>query len=452
MTRRVRSSLSLRLILAAVVGLTIVLGATGWALASIYRDAVMQAFDDRLNALSRIIISTIELDRDGTLYLRRDIGEPLFENAYSGWYWQVGQRKDAKSPIQVMLRSRSLFDQTMTAPKSWSENRSFTTGPNGERLRIVRARVTLPGAQMPFGVWVAGDYAEVERQIGNYTWTLSIALGLLAAAMVLAVFFQVQFALSPMRRVRVALSDIRQGKADKLEGAFPSEVEPLISELNALLAHNQQVLDRARNEIGNLAHALKTPLSVLRNEVESGDAGLAETVKRETETMRRQVDHHLTRARAAATANMLRARTVIAPRAVALVRAMRRIHQDRGIAFDLECPPDLAFRGEGEDLDEILGNLLDNAGKWAKTRVMLRIAEASGAKIRVSVADDGPGLSEAQARAVLARGQRLDESVPGTGLGLSIVKDMVAIYGGEMTLGRSDLGGLAAGVTLPAAQ
>ncbi len=451
MTRRIWSSLSLRLIVAAVVGLTIILGITGWALASIYRDAVLRAFDDRLISLSRIIISTIELDRDGTMYLRRDIGEPLFENAYSGWYWEVGQRPDAKSPEQVKLRSRSLFDQALAAPQSWSDNRSFTTGPNGERLRIVRARVMLPNAKMPFSIWVAGDYAEVTRQIGNYAWTLSIALGLLAAGMVLAIFLQVQFALSPMRRVRVALSDIRQGKADRLEGAFPSEVEPLISELNALLAHNQQVLDRARNEIGNLAHALKTPLSVLRNEIESGDLGLAETVKRETETMRRQVDHHLARARAAATANVLRARTVIAPRASALVRAMRRIHQDRGISFDLECPANLSFRGEGEDLDEILGNLLDNAGKWAKSHVELGIAR-SGDQIKVSVSDDGPGLSEAQARAVLTRGQRLDESVPGTGLGLSIVKDMVAIYGGEMTLGRAPMGGLLAELTLPAAR
>ncbi|HXZ68759.1 MAG TPA: sensor histidine kinase, partial [Alphaproteobacteria bacterium] len=427
MMRRIWSSLSLRLIVAAVAGLVVVLSITGLALASIYRDAVFAAFDDRLVSLSRIIISTIELDRDGTLYLRRDIGEPLFENAYSGWYWEVGQQPDARSPTRMMLSSRSLFDAALKPPSQWSNNRAFTMGPNGEELRIVRARVTLPGSALPFEIWVAGDYAEVKHQIGNYAWTLAIALGLLAVGMVLAVIFQVQFALSPMRRVRIALGDIRQGKADRLEGEFPSEVEPLVKELNALLEHNQQVLDRARTEVGNLAHALKTPLSVLRNEVESGDPGLAETVRRETETMRRQVDHHLARARAAATANVLRARTVIEPRAAALVRAMRRIHQDRSIAFDLECPPSLAFRGEGEDLDEILGNLLDNAGKWADSRVAVAVSGA-GRKIKVSVTDDGPGLSEAQARAVLTRGQRLDESVPGTGLGLSIVKDMVAIY------------------------
>ena len=191
-------------------------------------------------------------------------------------------------------------------------------------------------------------------------------------------------------------------------------------------------------------------LSVLRNEVESGDPGLADTVRRETETMRRQVDHHLARARAAATVNVLRARTVIEPRASSLVRAMRRIHQDRGIVFDLQCPPELAFRGEGEDLDEILGNLLDNAGKWARSRVAISVAEAGG-KIKVAVMDDGPGLSEGQARTVLARGQRLDESVPGTGLGLSIVKDMVAIYGGELVLTRAPSGGLLAELTLPMA-
>ena len=450
MMRRVWSSLSLRLIVAAVAGLVLVLSITGLALASIYRDAVLTAFDDRLVSLSRIIISTIELDRDGSLYLRRDIGEPLFENAYSGWYWEVGQRPDAKSPARVMLRSRSLFDATIKPPSYWSSNRAFTAGPNGEELRVVRTHVTLPGATQPFEILVAGDYGEVTRQIASYAWTLLIALGLLAVGMVLAIVFQVQFALSPMRRVRLALGDIRQGKADRLEGAFPSEVEPLVNELNALLEHNQQVLDRARTEVGNLAHALKTPLSVLRNEVERGEHGLSETVRRETETMRRQVDHHLARARAAATVNVLRARTIIKPRAAALVRAMGRIHQDRGIAFDLECPEGLAFRGESEDLDEILGNLLDNAGKWAKARVVMIVGQA-GTKIKISVADDGPGLSEAQARAVLARGQRLDESVPGTGLGLSIVKDMVAIYGGELLLTRAPGGGLLAELTLPAA-
>ncbi len=179
---------------------------------------------------------------------------------------------------------------------------------------------------------------------------------------------------------------------------------------------------------------------------------MREAVRRETETMRRQVDHYLARARAAAAANILGARTPILPRANALVRTMSKIHGGRSIAFDLECPPGVAFRGEAEDLDEILGNLLDNGGKWAHTRVLLTVEPVQGAKVRLIVEDDGPGLEEEDREAVLGRGQRLDETVPGSGLGLSIVRDLVGLYGGDLTLEQSEMGGLRVNALLPAAQ
>jgi signal transduction histidine kinase len=444
------SSLRLRLIVAAAVGLCLGLALLAWLLISVYRDSVVRGFDERLKSYSRVLMSITEVDPEGRLYLRRDVGESLFDTVYSGWYWQIFQERAGSSKPVVVMRSRSLFDQALKMPSRWSGKEGFATGPNGERLRVVRATLRLPGADEPFLVLVGGDYSEVTSQVAHYGRTLLLVLGLLAAGVVIAVFLQVHFALLPLSGIRRSLQAIRQGRAERLEGDFPTEVRPLVDELNALIAHNEQVLSRARTEVGNLAHALKTPISVLRNEASSDGDGLSDAVKRETEIMRRQVDHHLARARAAGAANLLVARTRVAPRVSALLRAMRKIHEERGVTFESECPEALVFRGEAQDLDEVLGNVLDNAGKWASGRVELKASRDGEDKLFITIDDDGPGLSEDQRRAVLERGQRLDETVPGTGLGLSIVSDMVSLYGGSVRLETSPLGGLRVALVLPA--
>jgi signal transduction histidine kinase len=444
------SSLRFRLIAAAVAGLGLGLIAAGAVLLSVYTDNITRAFDVRLEALARILVANADVDTDGKLGLRSDIGEPLFETAYSGWYWQISTAPSKDHPAAVLSRSRSLFDAALDVGGPDAPRRDYATGPRRERLRIVRLRVTLPNAATPYVVAVAGDYDEVRAQIDAYIVTLAIALMLLAVGACVAVWLQVRFALSPLRRVRGALANVRGGVTEKLEGHFPSEVEPLVTELNALLAHNKAVLERARTQVGNLAHALKTPLSVLRGELDGKGDQLRDVVRRETETMRRQVDHYLARARAAAAANVLGARTPVLPRASALVRTMDKIHSGRSIEFGLDCPAGVAFRGEAEDLDEILGNLLDNGGKWAHATVQLKVEPVGGTKLRIVVDDDGPGLDEEEREAVLVRGERLDESVPGSGLGLSIVRDLVSLYGGDLTLEPSDLGGLRVSAVLPA--
>jgi signal transduction histidine kinase len=445
------SSLRFRLIAAAAVGLALGLLVAGGLLVSVYRESVIRSFDVRLEALARILVANAEIDPDGGLILRYDLGEPLFETAYSGWYWQISSPATSQHPSAILKRSRSLFDADLPAGTGGPGGKGFTTGPRGERLRSVSMRVMLPSSPTPYNVVVAGNYDEVLAQIASYLGTLGVALGLLAIGIMVALWLQVRFALSPMRRVRVALAAVRDGSATTLTGQFPAEVEPLITELNGLLAHNSAVLERARTQVGNLAHALKTPLSILRNEVNADEAHLRDAVRRESETMRRQVDHYLARARAAAAANVLSSRTEVLPRAMALVRTMVKLHASRGIAFDLDCPPGIAFRGETEDLDEILGNLLDNGGKWAKSRVAMMVRMAPNRCVSIIIEDDGPGIDTAGRDAVRERGQRLDESVPGTGLGLSIVRDLVALYGGVFALEQASKGGLRARLTLPAA-
>ncbi|HEY7687274.1 MAG TPA: ATP-binding protein, partial [Dongiaceae bacterium] len=261
---------------------------------------------------------------------------------------------------------------------------------------------------------------------------------------------QVRYGLSPLRRIRQSIIAVRTGRAQKLEGDFPSEIMPLSGEINTLLEQNAAVVERARTQVSNLAHALKTPLSVLTNEASNGAAGLADTVKRQVDVMRRHVDHYLARARTAAAARVLGARVPFAPVADDLRRTLEKIHVDKAQRIDVRVAPNLAFRGERQDLEEMLGNLMDNACKWAKGHVTVQ-AEAAGAQILCTVEDDGPGLPEEQREAVFARGKRLDEQMPGSGLGLAIVREIAELYDGTIRLEAAPAGGVRAVLRLPLA-
>ncbi|MEQ8697491.1 MAG: ATP-binding protein, partial [Bauldia litoralis] len=262
------------------------------------------------------------------------------------------------------------------------------------------------------------------------------------------------FGLRPLRRVPPALAAIRSGKADRVVGPFPAEIEPLAQEINALLDQNTQVVERARTHVGNLAHALKTPLAVLMNEASRSDSALAAKVTEQTGIMKEQIEHHLSRARTAAQAGVLGARTSVMPVLEGLGRTLEAIHRARGVKIAVEGPPDAAFRGERQDLEEMLGNLMDNACKWAAGRVRVGVSVAESGddpRLEIRVEDDGPGLSSTEMRTALKRGMRIDEKTPGSGLGLSIVADIVDMYGGSVSLDSAPLGGLLAVVDLPAA-
>ena len=265
-----------------------------------------------------------------------------------------------------------------------------------------------------------------------------------------------QFGLRPLRALQDEVSAIRRGEREKIEGKFPDDLAPLAGELNLLIAANRDILERARTQVGNLAHALKTPLSVLLNEANGESSSLAEKVRDQVTVMRDQVTWYLDRARAAARAAVIGASTEIEPVVMSLLRTFAKVYGDRSIEFHGGIFAGLRFRGERQDLQEIIGNLLDNAGKWARSRVEVHAASLpdtpdSRASLELFIDDDGPGLPEASRLDVLARGKRLDETKPGSGLGLAIVADLVAGHGGAIALEESPLGGLRVRVRLPSA-
>lgn len=444
-------SVAVRLVLGAGLWIAAALVAGGLALSSLFRDSVERSFDARLVVLLESLVAASEVTAEGELVLTRAIGEPRFEQVYSGWYWQI----DGAGALP--LRSRSLWDQLLLPPgeaTATADNEAVqreAQGPDGQRLRLATRDILLPGRSTPVRFSVGAERNELDQEINAFDATLFWALSGLGIGLLAAVFIQVRFGLQPLRRVGTALAAVRTGQATRLEGEFPTEIRPLADELNMLLEHNAAVVERARTHVSNLAHGLKTPLSVLTNEADAAPPGpLADAVRRQTTVMRRHVDHYLSRARAAASGQVLGARTEVMPVIEDLRRALARIHADRGLAFEVAGDAGAAFRGERQDLEEMLGNLIDNACKWAHSQVRISAA-VQGLRLRLTVEDDGRGLAEAERETVFQRGLRLDEAVPGSGLGLAIVRDIADLYGGGVTLGPSALGGLAAVLDLPAA-
>ena len=274
-----------------------------------------------------------------------------------------------------------------------------------------------------------------------------VAVGLLAAGLT-----QVKTGMSPLGRLRERLGAVRDGRQHRIEGDYPSEVAPLVSDLNALLEDRERSVARAQSQAGDLAHGLKTPLAVIAQEAEraaaAGQAELAATIHQQVERMRRQVDYHLAQARAAASGARLARLCPVAASVEGLVRTLRRLYAERGLAFEVEVPLEHSVRAECPDLEEMLGNLLDNACKWARGRVSVTSTAAAGT-IVLRVDDDGPGLPEAMRKEVGRRGVRVDQTAPGTGFGLAIVRDLADLHGGALVLDDSPLGGLRARLDLP---
>ncbi|MGB5093747.1 MAG: ATP-binding protein [Parvibaculum sp.] len=452
-------SLAFRLIAGAALWCTLALIAGGMLLSTIFSASVERSFDGRLEVLLDSLVATTDVGKNRELVRTRGLSESRFDFAYSGWYWQIWPT--ASRPA---LRSRSLFDESLDITVAQDVTRDArgiktfdTAGPEDQTLRVMERRVMLPGYDVPVSFAVAGDKAEMQSEIQSFNNWIFLAMGAMGGGIIIALLIQVRFGLQPLERVRRALADIRSGRAMRLEGKFPQEIEPLVQELNSLLEGNREVLERARTHVGNLAHALKTPLSVLTNEARAHSDPFGDTVMRSAAQMREQIDHHLARARMAAAANVLGAHTPVAPVMSRLVRALERIYAERGIRLELLCPDTIAFRGEGQDLEELAGNLLDNACKWATSRVRVSVVAGGTSRkgrpaFRLIVEDDGPGLPETARKTVLQRGKRLDESKPGSGLGLAIVTEIAELYNGELSLSDSALGGLKAELRLPSAE
>jgi signal transduction histidine kinase len=445
-------SLSLRVALIAASGCAIALLIAGFVLIVQFSNAVQRNFDARLETLLLTLIAATngagEVDEgavDGS-------SGGSFSRPLSGWYWQT---RDAATGQAIDWSESLRFDILPVAdmPTPADPSRTLLIDASGDReLRALEQLVTFPNDRT-FALLVAGDTDPLNADIAMFRNSVIRWLGGLAVLLAVGIVLLLRWGLRPLRQVGEDLNKIREGQIAHLEGEYPSEIQPLVNDLNALIDSNRDVIERARHHVGNLAHALKTPLAVLQNESAAATGPLGPRIAEQIRIMRDQVEHHLNRARIAAQTNVIGAVTPVAPVIAGLARVMHKVHQDRDIDIETRIAPELRFRGEKQDLEEMSGNLLDNSCKWAASRVRISAARQEAGRrgfFTLSFEDDGPGLAAERREAALARGGRLDETKPGSGLGLSIVVELARIYGGSLKLEKSELGGLAAMLTLPA--
>lgn len=451
--RSLRNRLLLVTLLTA--GLTVV--TSGFVLSALFRDHVRQQFVERLTADLDQVLARLEVDSQGqpTLDATR-LSDPRWTRPHSGLYWQVdGAGAQGK---QGLLRSRSLWDEDLFAPRDMPGQGELHVhvvfNHRKEPLLLIERALRADGAAVPWRVMVAASTEPLDRAAERFDNVLIGALLVLLLLLCAGAFLQVTLGLAPLSRLRSALATLRDGRSKRLEGRYPTEVQPLVDDLNGVLDRQASTLERARTQAGNLAHALKTPLTILGQGAANASSCVAARdelpglVLDQVQVARRHIDWHLARARAAAQgAGGLR--TLLQPVADGLVRVMQKVYANRKLSIRVDVDAHLAFAGESQDLQEMLGNLLDNACKAARTQVLVS-ASQTGQRLRVTVDDDGPGIAPDQIAKALERGQRLDETTPGSGLGLAIVQELATLYEGTFELGVSPLGGLLVVLNVPA--
>jgi signal transduction histidine kinase len=457
------NSLAFRLTASAAIISIILFVAAGVLLADLFKSAVERNFDERLHAVLDGLLSNVDVAGDGeAIAMQSALADTRFALPLSGWYWQVtplGENAGGR------LVSASLLDQVLAPPAGDLSNRDsdgvarfYLQDVKGTQLRGIEQRYRFQGSDREYSIVVAGNFDELKGEIWAYTNALVLVLAFLGLGFLGSVIVQVRYGLRPMTVLRDELNAIREGQKEKLEGDYPEEIEPVARELNLMIGANAEIVERARTQVGNLAHALKTPLSVLTNEAGVNKGPLTQLIKEQADIMRDQVSLYLDRARRAARARSLGAATGVSMVVDAIARTLGRIHQEKGIKVEVDVPETLKFRGEQQDLEEMVGNLLDNAFKWATRRISVRaraLKEQTSdgrAWLEITVEDDGPGLPADRRVEALKRGRRLDETKPGSGLGLSIVAETASMYSGRIVLDSSNLGGLRTTLTLPAIQ
>lgn len=510
-------SLRRRLLLATLAAALAVLGVAGVLLASLFRDHVLDQFSATLTAQLDRLAAVIEFDTEGRPQIDpATLGDPRWLRPYSGLYWQIDalpvhgpmapQRlarpadaaPDARSgaaagspgqgdrAIVAVLRSRSLWDTALAAPADaiadGTVHRHAVPGPAGSTLWLVERSVRADASGgRAWRLLVAADLRETQAAIARFNGALALGLAALLGLLTLGAWAQVAVGLAPLKALRGALAALRDGRVARLEGRFPQEVQPLVDDFNGVLDRHDELVARARTHAGNLAHALKTPLAVMSQsaamaaravpnappatqaaqgpddpaQTQRALTALPSVVRDQVARAQRQVDWHLARARAAAAHGVPGIRAEVGPALAGLSRVMARVHADRGLVLDLEpVEPGLAFAGESQDLQEMAGNVIDNACKWARQRVRVSSQAVTGEtrpRLRIVVDDDGPGIDAESRSRALQRGVRLDETVPGSGLGLAIVQELATLYEGRLGLEDAPGGGLRVVLELPAA-
>ena len=452
-------SLSFRLVATSAIVAVILLVSAAFLLNYLFQAALERNFDARLRAVLDGLLANVELSQDGAPGMQGQIADTRFSLPLSGWYWQVSPPKDRNVgdlASDSLLEQRLAPDQTMLLNRDKGGVASFyIQDSEGKQLRAIEQKFKLFGGAEEFSFLVAGNFDELREEILAFRRALYGVLGLLGFGLLASILLQVRVALRPVQAMQQSLSAIRGGRAERLEGEFPSELQPVADELNLLIQANTEVIERARTQVGNLAHALKTPLSVLTNEAQENQTPFAKKVSEQTEIMRDQVSLYLDRARRAARAQTIGSVCEVEPVIAALARTITRINRDKDVEIEVVVTPGLKFRGETQDFEEMAGNLIDNAAKWSTRKVLVTAALMTGTMeagrdwLMVMVDDDGKGLPADKRADAVKRGKRLDETKPGSGLGLSIVTETAAMYGGTVVLGDAEMGGLRVQLKLP---
>jgi signal transduction histidine kinase len=440
-------SLTKRIITLSIFWIVITLLVTAILLGRFYRQHIEEHYDAHVFTHVEELVASVETGPDGTLMLPRKPTDPRFHRQDSGWYWVI---LNNDTPL---MKSTSLGSENLDLSEMiLDENHIVQTvfGPGRQKLRAHVVNVSYP--HEPGSLTFVATVPEMQikddvREFYEHIVTSFLVLGIGLSA---AVVMQVTIALKPLKAIRNAISDIRASKTERLPRDFPSDVQPLVDELNNLLDHNETLLKRARNQLGDLAHAVKNPLSVIRNEARNMSGKQGQLILDQSHAMASSIDHCLSRARIYGKQDAIGYRTSVRSVIDDLSFAVEHIYKDRGIRIDLQGLEDKWFRGEAQDLEEMAGNLIDNAFKWAKSVVVVT-CRGDLDRLLLVIEDDGPGIADEELKTITRRGRKLDERTPGHGHGLGIAEDIANLYGGNLKLGRSELGGLRAELDLPAA-
>ena len=446
--QRRAGSLTRRMIVVAAVWISALLLGGGYALDRVLSRTIVANFDDQLERVLNGMIGASEIGPDGEVRFIRPPADQRFLEPYSGAYFQISGAGQESFP------SRSLWDRRLKVDGDHNDvelHKRDSFEFEGEPLRILERDVVLPGSEVRWRFQVAQSREAIDGQIRDLRATLVKSFAALGLGLLVLAALQAGYGLWPLRRVRREVAAIRGGSQTRIAEDFPREVEPLVDEINELLTHSEAQAEEARRHAGNLAHALKTPLTVITNAATAHAPDLNDTVIREAAVMRRQVDHHLARARAIGRRASTQARARVWESVEAVERAVSTLYGR--VTIDIAGDRTAQARVERQDLDEMLGNLVENAAKYGHGRVFVTVDPPANGRVAIQIEDDGPGIPKAQRDELFTRGKRLDTTgKPGTGLGLAIVRDVAEIYGGSVALDESeDLGGLLITLSLPEA-
>lgn len=440
-------SLSARLILFSVFWIALALLGTSAIITHQYKVHIEKHYDEHLHSHLEELVGAVEPDGRGGARLARAPTDPRFFRDGSGWYWAVLRGQELLT-ASISLDSRKL--DVARFPASEGPHVRIIAGPDGQLLRAHITHVSMPG-DLGFLTFVSSAPAmTISDDVDDFSGHIAVSLLMLGAGLLAAVLFQVLIAMRPIRSIRQSIAEVRAGMLERLPADYPEDLQPLVDELNNVLDHNETLLRRARNQMAALAHGLKNPLTVIRNAARTMRGEEAKLILDQSHLMAASLDHALAHARMHAHRGGLARRTPVQSVLEDVRFAVEHMYRDRDLEIILKDCGDACFRGEPQDLEQMVGNLVDNACKWAKAAVMMNCYN-DGQTLRIHIDDDGPGVDEADRARVQRRGVRLDEAMPGYGHGLAIVRELAEIYGGKLDLTRSAAGGLRAELTLPAA-